>query len=325
METREPNRMDDTARGAPLGFSWLRRPRRPLEGKTSGELIYAIGDVHGRLDLLTDLVARVQADAGDRPHTLILCGDYVDRGPHSAEVIDYLLELRERPGGRVRFLKGNHEQAFLFFIDDPGSGVAWLEHFGGAATLQSYGVTPPPARAPKAELVAARDELMANMPASHLRLLQRLELMIVLGDYAFVHAGVAPNLPLASQTEGELLWARGEFLDAPGPFEKIIVHGHTWIDEQPVLLDHRIGIDTGAYETGALTAVRLQDGRRDIIQALDEGALRRAEDRAAQALMLVKRPANYVAAAAEEIRALFGIPVARRSREAEPPSVEQPP
>jgi serine/threonine protein phosphatase 1 len=315
--------MDKDARTGPPGFSWLRRQRRAPDGSTSGELIYAVGDVHGRLDLLKSLVDLVNDDAGDRAHTLILCGDYVDRGPESAQVLEYVLGLRERPAGRVRLLKGNHEQALLCFIDEPASGALWLEHFGGGPTLESYGVAPPAAGAAPAELAAARDRLMANMPASHLRLLQRLELMVVLGDYAFVHAGVSPNGSLASQTEAELLWARDEFLSAPGPFEKIIVHGHTWTDDQPALLGHRIGVDTGAYETGVLTAVRIEDGGREVIQALDEAAARRrAALRAAQVRRLVKRPTDYAAAPAEEVRALFGAPVARRRRGAEAPPRE---
>jgi serine/threonine protein phosphatase 1 len=113
----------------------------------------------------------------------------------------------------------------------------------------------------------ARDALLDQMPASHLQLLGELELMAVVGDYAFVHAGVRPDRPLASQTEAELLWIRHGFLDAPGPFERLIVHGHTWVGEQPQIQEHRLGLDTGAYATGVLTGARLDGATVQLFQA----------------------------------------------------------
>ncbi|MDB5495176.1 MAG: diadenosine tetraphosphatase, partial [Phenylobacterium sp.] len=105
------------------------------------------------------------------------------------------------------------------------------------------------------------------MPASHLRLLQQLETMVVIGDYAFVHAGIRPGTPLEAQEENDLLWIRRGFVDQPGPFGKVIVHGHTWLSEQPQLSEHRLGLDTGAYATGVLTAARIEDGEFEILQA----------------------------------------------------------
>ena len=105
------------------------------------------------------------------------------------------------------------------------------------------------------------------MPAVHLRLLQQLELMVEVGDYAFVHAGIRPGVPLANQDERDLLWIRHGFVDKPGPFEKIIVHGHVWVSDQPQISDHRIGLDSGAYTTGALTAVKLDEGTVTVLQA----------------------------------------------------------
>lgn len=238
-------------------------------GDVSGELVYAIGDIHGCYDLLKTLLAEIAADyaakAAGRQPILIFLGDYIDRGPHSPRVLEALNWLKRRAEVDVHLLRGNHEQALLDFLDRPQEGEPWLR-FGGAQTLESYGVPPPAADEGPADLLRARDELLECMPAAHLRLLQDLELMVLLGDYAFVHAGVRPSAPLKAQTENDLLWIRQGFVDAPGPFEKVIVHGHTWIDEHAQVLDHRIGVDTGAYATGVLSAIRLEDGELSVIR-----------------------------------------------------------
>jgi serine/threonine protein phosphatase 1 len=235
---------------------------------TDGELVYAIGDVHGCYDLMKALLAKIAADSavrarGRRP-ILVFLGDYIDRGPQSAQVLEALVWLKRRPDLDVRLLKGNHEQALLMFLDEPEFGTDWLR-FGGRETLQSYGVLPP--SMDPASLAQARDELMTLMPAAHLRLCERLELMLGVGDYAFVHAGVRPGAALTAQGENDLLWIRQAFLEAPGPFEKVIVHGHTWLDERPQRHDHRIGIDTGAYATGVLTALCLDGEACEVLQA----------------------------------------------------------
>jgi len=236
----------------------------------AGELVYAIGDIHGRYDLIKDLLRQVAVDyagrANGRRPILIFCGDYVDRGPHSAKVLEALVWLRRRGEVDLHLLKGNHEQALLSFIDDPDTGPPWLQ-FGGAETLMSYGVPPPAADEGRQGLDRARDELLERMPAAHLRLLQTLELMVEVGDYAFVHAGVRPGAPLHAQHEHDLLWIRQGFLDAPGPFEKVVVHGHTWTSLRPRIEPHRIGLDTGAYATGVLTAIRFEDGELAVLQA----------------------------------------------------------
>ena len=234
-----------------------------------GQLVYAIGDVHGCYDLLRKLLAQVTEDfvtraRGRRP-VLIFSGDYVDRGPDSAKVLDALVWLRRRGEFDLHLLKGNHEEAFLSFIGEPESGADWLR-YGGEQTLTSYGVRPPDAE-DRVGCVDARDELLDNMPASHLRLLQRLKLLVSIGDYAFAHAGVRPGVPIEAQTEKDLLWIRREFLDAPGAFPKVIVHGHSWNSDRPEILNNRIGIDTGAYETGVLTAVCLEDEEVAVFQA----------------------------------------------------------
>jgi serine/threonine protein phosphatase 1 len=249
------------------------QPRRSGVDGTAGELIYAIGDVHGRYDLLKDVLELVLADWKDRAPgrrpLLIFCGDYVDRGPQSAEVIEGLIWLQRRGDIQACFLKGNHEQALMRFLDNPLDAAGWLR-FGGVETLESYGVRAPRPGDP-ADCLRARDLLLQRMPSSHLRFVERLELMLVVGDYAFVHAGVQPGTDLRGQREEDLLWIRQAFLDDEGPFEKVIVHGHSWIDDRPQLHPHRIGIDTGAYSTGVLTAVRLDGDDIGMIQARRNG------------------------------------------------------
>ncbi len=210
--------------------------------------------------------------ADDRRPLVVFCGDYVDRGPDSAEVVEALIWLQQRSDIQACFLKGNHEAALLRFLDDPPDCGGWLS-FGGVKTLESYGVDPPEPDDP-ASCFRARDLLLQRMPPTHRRFLEGLELMLVVGDYAFVHAGVQPGVDLRDQREEDLLWIRHEFLSDEGPFEKIIVHGHSWTDDNPKILPHRIGLDTGAYATGVLTAVRLCGEEIGLLQA--PGRLRRS-------------------------------------------------
>ena len=245
--------------------------RRPSADPTAGELVYAVGDIHGRYDLLKQLTAMIlddwtARDPGRRP-LLIFCGDYVDRGPHSAAVVEAMVWLQQRGDIQACFLKGNHEAALMRFLDNPTDSAGWLR-FGGGENPQSYGVSAPAPDDPAA-CFRARDLLLQRMPSSHLRFLERLELMLVVGDYAFVHAGVQPGVDLRGQREEDLLWIREDFLGDEGPFEKVIVHGHSWTDDRPKILPHRIGIDTGAYATGVLTAVRLDAEDIGLLQARD--------------------------------------------------------
>jgi serine/threonine protein phosphatase 1 len=241
----------------------------PPARSTAGELVYAVGDIHGRYDLLRAALAGIARDSGEQARgrlpVLIFLGDYIDRGPDSAKVLQALVWLQRRGQFALRLLKGNHEQGLLGFLEDPGRNAVWLG-FGGVQTLAAYGVAAPEPDEGLDGLVRARDALLDQMPASHLQLLGELELIALLGDYAFVHAGVRPDRPLASQGEAELLWIRRGFVDAPGPFERVIVHGHTWVGEQPQVSDHRIGLDTGAYATGVLTVARLDEGTMELFQ-----------------------------------------------------------
>lgn len=234
----------------------LGRPRAERIARfPHGRVGYAVGDIHGRADLLARMLDRLEADAttSDAPVAVFL-GDYIDRGPDSRLVLELLLEPRPR-GFERRFLLGNHEAALLAFLRDPEIGRAWLRH-GGVPTLRAYGVTPPSLDAPADAFAAAAAALRARMPALHRDFLERLERSVVYGGYAFVHAGVDPRKPLEAQSDRDLLWAREAFLKARRAHEYVIVHGHT-PEEKPYADHRRIGVDTGAYATGKLTAVRL--------------------------------------------------------------------
>lgn len=232
-------------------------PARFLEGRVG----YALGDVHGRADLLMRMFDQleVQAEADARPHgppVLVFLGDYVDRGPRSDVVLDLILSGRPR-GFERRFLKGNHEASMLAFMDQPLANRAWVLH-GGSETLTAYGLRPPsPLGADDDAWIEAAAGLKARVPEAHLNFLGGLEPYVVLGGYAFVHAGIRPGQPIESQTEDDLLWIRKRFLDSRQRHPLLIVHGHTPVD-QPYADHRRIAVDTGAYATGRLSAVRLE-------------------------------------------------------------------
>lgn len=240
------------------------------ENKIDGNIVYAIGDIHGCYRQLKALLKKIADDAAVRAKgrntILIFCGDYVDRGPDSASVLDSLCWLRRHSPYDLYFLKGNHEEVFSTYLRDPRQAQDWLE-FGGRETMMSYGVRPPEIGALTADHFRARADLLEAMPVSHWRFLDSLELMVTIGDFAFVHAGVRSGQPLAKQATEDLLWIRSGFVDVDGPHEKIIVHGHTWNSDAPDIRAHRIGIDTGTYETGVLTALRIEDSGVNILQA----------------------------------------------------------
>jgi serine/threonine protein phosphatase 1 len=236
----------------------------------AGVALYVVGDVHGRVDLLAALLRKIAKDAvrlePDVARELIFLGDYVDRGPDSKGVIDLLLAtVAERDFWSVTCLKGNHEQALLQFLDDPELWPTWSE-FGARETLLSYGVAPPPRGSDPQAWAKASQALNAAMPPAHRRFLQSLALSVVRGDYLCVHAGVRPGAPLDRQVEEDLLWIRDEFLRNERRLEKVIVHGHTPM-EQAYVGAHRIGLDTGAYATSLLTAIKLKGAERTLIQA----------------------------------------------------------
>ncbi|MHA1517513.1 MAG: metallophosphoesterase family protein [Alphaproteobacteria bacterium] len=226
------------------------------------ELIYAVGDIHGRSDLLAELLSKIEADAATCLATkkrLVFLGDYVDRGPDSRGVVDILIQ--DAPADfSMLFLKGNHEALLLDFLADAERLYHWRIN-GGDATMASYGVDVDGLAAANAPPEAWRKAFASALPSAHLDFFQHLELQVPAADYLFVHAGVRPGLPLDAQREADLIWIRDEFLSSSEPFGKIVVHGHT-PGRAPVVRPNRIGIDTDAVFSGTLTALRLQDGER---------------------------------------------------------------
>jgi serine/threonine protein phosphatase 1 len=232
-------------------------------------LLYAVGDIHGRADLLSKLLEQIRCDVADsappeRP-ILIFVGDYIDRGPSSREVVDIILSLQAEGFFSVGALRGNHDQFLLDFLQDGSSGPMWLE-FGGAATLAAYGVKPPRSRVDVDAWAETAAELARNMPPEHRRFFESTAPMAVFENFVLVHAGVRPNIPLEDQAPEDLIGIRNTFLqdDDPSP-GNIVVFGHT-PQSEPLLTHSKIGIDTGAYATGILTAVRLFEGRPTFIQ-----------------------------------------------------------
>jgi serine/threonine protein phosphatase 1 len=247
-----------------------RRPKLPAPVDPAVPLdtaVWAIGDIHGRLDLLQPLVDAIVADAASvsaQRKIVIFLGDYVDRGPDSRGVLSFLTALPQDRGIEWRFLKGNHEEAMLDFLSDPSAGARWCE-YGGDAALRSYGLRPPELKHRAEAWARVSADLDHKVTASERTFLENLELSVSVGDYFFSHAGARPGVPLERQTERDLMWIRNSFLDSDIPFEKVVVHGHT--PTQRVYVDcRRIGVDTKAYESGALTALRLEGRARSIMQ-----------------------------------------------------------
>lgn len=238
----------------------------------AGAVLWAVGDVHGRNDLLRPLIAQVLEDfaqSNAERRLFVGLGDYVDRGPDSRGVLDSLIELGRRPELECRFLRGNHEIFFERFLIDPDVGSKWCEH-GGRAALASYGVTPPAFVTDTDGWVEASHRTVEVLPQAHRAFLAVLEPSFTCGDYFFAHAGARPGTPLAEQNPEDLMWIRSDFTEASEGFEKVVVHGHT--PSPAFYMDaRRIGLDTGAYATGVLTAMRFEDDRRELLQVKAAG------------------------------------------------------
>ncbi len=222
-----------------------------------------VGSIGARIvqsRLLVDAAASVSA----KRKTIVFLGDYIDRGPESQLVVDLLCGALPT-GFYARFLKGNHEEMLLKFLEYPPVIEAWRIN-GGAATLESYGVDVQGLRRNAAKPDVWQRSLLAVLPERHRRFFEDLELSASFGDYLFVHAGVRPGLPIDKQNPKDLLWIRKEFLYSKQSFGKVVVHGHTPTDA-PETRANRIGIDTGAYVNNRLTALRLQDGSRRFLTA----------------------------------------------------------
>ena len=234
------------------------KPTRVPDGVT----VYAIGDIHGRLDLL-ELVHRQIEEAPARGEKLVVyLGDYIDRGPESRAVVE-LLRTSPPVGCRHVFLRGNHEQAMLDFLEEWRVAFDWL-NFGGAETLKSYGVRVPFAL-DEGSIKGMQRDVLERVPASHWDFLRATTLSHGEGDYLFVHAGIRPGVPLDRQIPDDLLWIREQFLNSRADHGKVVVHGHS-ISEEVEFRPNRIGIDTGACFTGQLTCLVLNGASRGLIQ-----------------------------------------------------------
>lgn len=234
---------------------WLRSPKAATVGD---ERVYAIGDVHGRLDCLKAMTTRIEADIAENPPKnwrIVFLGDLIDRGPDSSGVIDHAMAFGARHQGKIWFISGNHEDMLLRAHDGDGAVAALFYRTGGRETLASYGLTQPEGdRMDRAELVAWMQQYV---PQAHIAFLRGFHDWLRIGDYVFVHAGIRPGVPLEDQARADLLWIRSEFLNDQRPHPGIIVHGHSIVPE-PERRSNRIAIDTGAFASGMLSALVLE-------------------------------------------------------------------
>ena len=235
-----------------------------------GVRIYAVGDIHGRNDLLRRLHARIVKDAQSASANLrrvvIYLGDYVDRGLHSREVVDMLLD-DPLPGFEAYYLKGNHDQQLLDFLASPASGANWMR-YGGDATLYSYGIRFPKDQPRELHLKLMSEQLREVIPPRHLDFFQSLKLIFEAGDYLFVHAGIHPEKRMDEQTADDMLWIREEFLESDADLGKVVVHGHS-VTDLPEVRDNRIGVDTGAVFSNRLSCLVLEGSRRRFLSTRD--------------------------------------------------------
>jgi serine/threonine protein phosphatase 1 len=255
--------------------SLLRPKTVPTRALPAGQRVYAIGDIHGRLDLFEVLVAAIEEDdaaRGPAQTTVILLGDLIDRGADSAGVVRAARDWQARR--KVRIIGGNHEELLFGALDNEDILKVFLRH-GGRETVLSYGVD---AEAYEAASYAEVQAMMrAAIPEEDLAFMRSFEESVRIGDYLFVHAGIMPNTPFERQRPGDLRWIREPFLGFPGDHGFTVVHGHS-IAEEPELKNNRIGIDTGAYYSGRLTALALEGTERWLVATLE------AEDGAVRAL-----------------------------------------
>lgn len=252
----------------------------PAPAIPAGQRVYAVGDVHGRNDLFASLIAAIEADDAGRgvaETTIVLLGDLVDRGPDSAAVVRAARELAARR--KVRILMGNHEEMMLDALESPEVLKHFLR-FGGRETLLSYPIEAEAYH--RADLGTTWELMRAAVPAADSDFLRSFEDQVRIGDYLFVHAGIRPGVPLDRQVTADLRWIREPFLSHSGNFGPVVVHGHTIFD-RPYMGRNRIGIDTGAWRTGRLTALGLEGTSRWLIEATadEQGALSAAPRSAA--------------------------------------------
>jgi serine/threonine protein phosphatase 1 len=240
---------------------------------------YAVGDIHGRLDLLDVMLRRIEEDRSRRPPKktfIIFLGDLIDRGPDSAGVVERLRHYRPSDAQPI-FLAGNHEEVLLRILaGERGILASWLK-FGGAECAESYGISAASLKHLEENMAIRR--LQTGFPPLHREFLETFADTFRFGDYLFVHAGIRPGIAIERQVSADLRWIRDPFLTDCKEHGCIVVHGHTIVDqveERP----NRIGIDTGAYQTGILTALAIEDDKRWFLSTSPE---QRMHDRAAPA------------------------------------------
>jgi serine/threonine protein phosphatase 1 len=244
------------------GFSWLlpdAGQRVSYPAAPDDTTIYVVGDIHGRIDLVEEVCARIDRDISkEAPRKVIevYLGDYVDRGPAPAKVIDFLVRRRAGHDDReIVFLRGNHEHVLQIFLAGEATFDDWRQ-MGGLETLISYGMESDLLHNPIDDEV--RQSLIARMPKSHMDFLRDLRLNFRCGKYFFVHAGIRPGIALDAQNEHDCLWIRDEFLEHDDDFGCIVVHGHSPVSA-PELMTNRINLDTAAYATGHLSCLKISD------------------------------------------------------------------
>ncbi|MGA1343748.1 MAG: metallophosphoesterase family protein [Hyphomonas sp.] len=229
-----------------------------------GKRLYAIGDVHGCQDELVRLLSLVEADHAARPKRpchIVFLGDLIDRGPASAGVVR---QLRERPPAfaDVHFIRGNHEEMMVRALTGEPEQIAdWLRH-GGQSCALSYGVDP--SILAETDPLRLEHNLLSHIPEADIRFLAGFVDQVRFGDYLLVHAGLRPGIPISAQSGRDLRWIRAEFLESEVRHEAVVVHGHT-ITETVEMRPNRIGLDTGAYRTGVLSALRIEEDETSIL------------------------------------------------------------
>jgi len=240
--------------------SFLRKKNATQFSIPDGERVYAVGDVHGCADQFEALLAAIDADdaaRGSADTTLVLLGDLVDRGPASRRVVERAMQLSASP--RFALLKGNHEEMLLRAASGHRPSLQLFNRHGGRETLLSYGVDA--ATYDEASFEELEALIVQAVPDAHRAFLDAGRPHLTIGGYLFVHAGIRPGVPLAEQVGADLRWIRDPFLGHRGPHGSMVVHGHT-ISAEPDVRPNRIGIDTGAYAGGPLTAIGLEGGER---------------------------------------------------------------
>lgn len=224
----------------------------------AGRRVYAIGDIHGQAGLLAQLIRLVERDNQERPVAdteIVFLGDLIDRGPQSDQVVLLLMQLADH--ARVTVLLGNHEATMIDVYDgDRENACDWFAQYGGAATIGSFGSDI--SRIDPADAVGVIAAVRQSVPHQIIDWLRTRPIFYRVGDYYFVHAGIRPGVPLARQQRADLLWIREPFLTSTRKYDALVVHGHTVEGSEPVIRENRIGIDTGAYSTGRLTALGLE-------------------------------------------------------------------